>query len=225
MIGTLKTLFVGSSARAEEKLRDTYAVELIDQKIREAGEALKAAKTALASLMQRERAETRQVETLQARISDLMSRASEALEGGRSDLAEQAAAAIADMENELALRQTTIKRLEVRILNLRQSVAKAHRRHLDLKQGAIAARAVRKEQAIQRRVGGNLSGATAFEEAEALIARVMDADDPFEQGQILQEIDNGLNHSDAAGQLADAGFGTQTKSTASDVLRRLKSDT
>ncbi|MCP4820531.1 MAG: PspA/IM30 family protein, partial [Shimia sp.] len=44
MFGTLKTLIAGSNARAEENLRDHFAIELIDQKIREAGENLKAAK-------------------------------------------------------------------------------------------------------------------------------------------------------------------------------------
>ena len=222
MIGTLRTLISGSSARAEDTLRDVYAVELIDQKIREAGDALKATKLALASLIQRERTETQQAEALDARIADLMERAGEALTQDRQDLAEQAAQAIADMENELSLRRATIQRLEVRILNLRQSVSKAHRRLLDLKQGAIAARAVRKEQTIQRRVGANLSNVSAFEEAEALIARVMEADDPFEQGQILEEIEGGLSHANAADQLANAGLGAQTKSTAADVLRRLK---
>lgn len=32
MFGTLRTLILGANARAEETLRDTHAVELIDQK-------------------------------------------------------------------------------------------------------------------------------------------------------------------------------------------------
>ncbi len=45
MFATLKTLVAGSSARANERLRDHYSLELIDQKIREAQGALKAAKS------------------------------------------------------------------------------------------------------------------------------------------------------------------------------------
>ena len=99
MFATMKTLFVGANARAEEQLRETYAIELIDQKIREAQANLKAAKLGLASLMQRSRNETRQIDTLSTRINDLLIRAQTAMNEGREDLARQAAQAIADMEN------------------------------------------------------------------------------------------------------------------------------
>ncbi|NKW91600.1 PspA/IM30 family protein [Rhodobacteraceae bacterium R_SAG9] len=222
MFGTLKTLIVGANARAEEQVRDVYAIELIDQKIREASANLKAAKVALAGLIQRERAEQRQIETLEGRIADLLTRAKEALAAEREDLAQQAAQATADLENELAGRQQTQARLEARIMQLRQSVETAHRRIIDLKQGAVSARALRKEQGIQRKVNRHLGGDSPFEEAEALISRVMGEDDPFEQGEILREIDLGLNHGDIAGRMADAGFGAPGKATAHSVLDRLK---
>ncbi len=222
MFGTLKTLIVGANARAEEQVRDVYAIELIDQKIREASANLKSAKVALAGLIQRERAEQRQIETLEGRIADLLTRAKEALAAEREDLAQQAAQAIADLENELSGRQQTQARLEARIMQLRQSVETAHRRIIDLKQGAVSARAVRKEQGIQRKVNRHLGGDSPFEEADALIARVMGEDDPFEQGEILREIDSGLNHGDIAGRMADAGFGDVSKATAVSVMDRLK---
>ncbi|PYG27590.1 PspA/IM30 family protein [Pelagimonas varians] len=223
MFGTLKTLIAGANARAEENVRDHYSIELIDQKIREAAASLKAAKYSLASLIQRERAESRQAETLEGKISDLMARAKEAMDGDRADLATQAAQAIAEMENELTLRRSTIQRLETRILQLRQSVETANRRIIDLKQGAIAARAAKKEQHIQKRLNAHVSKDTSFEEAEELIARVLQKDAPFEQGQILKEIDAGLDKSDLADRMADQGFGPKSKSTANDVLARIKS--
>ncbi|GAA6182610.1 hypothetical protein NBRC116594_40480 [Shimia sp. NS0008-38b] len=224
MFGTLKTLISGSSARAEERVRDVYAIELIDQKIREATDNLKAAKMALASLIQRQRNEARQIDLLDARGADLLSRAKEALDAGRDDLAQQAAQAVADLENELSVRRETDARLETRVLQLRQSVETAHRRIIDLKQGALCARAIRKEQGIQRRVNQHLGGDSPFEEAEALISRVMGEDDPFEQGEILRDIDAGLEHTNIAGRMADAGFGAHAKATASHVLDRLKAE-
>lgn len=62
MFATMKTLFTGANARAEERVRDRYSIELFDQKIREAQGNLKAAQMGLASLMQRERSEIRQIE-------------------------------------------------------------------------------------------------------------------------------------------------------------------
>lgn len=222
MFGTLKTLMTGASARSEERLRDVYAIELIDQKIREAEASLKSAKFALAGLIQRERAETRQLEQLEKRTADLTSRAHAALEEGREDLAGEAAQAIAQMENEQVLRRETLQRLETRILQLRQSVETANRRIIDLKQGAVAARAARREQDIQKRLGRHVAQDSAFEEAEDLIQRVLRRDDPFEQSQILNEIDRGLDKADVADRLAEAGFGPATRTTAADVLSRLK---
>lgn len=222
MFRTLKTLVAGSNACAEERVRDMYSIELIDQKIREAGDALKSAKYGLASLIQRERAETRQITSLEGRVADLMERAADALKGERADLAQEAAQAVADMENELTIRRETVCRLETRVLQLRQSVEAANRRILDLKQGAVAARAMRREQGIQKKLLHHSGGECAMDEAENLIARVMQQDDPFEQNEILRQIDNGLQNEDVADRMAEAGFGASSKLTANDVMSRLK---
>ena len=63
-----------------------------------------------------------------------------------------------------------------------------------------------------------------MDEADALIGRVLGQDDPFEQGQILGEIDRELNHSGVGERMAAAGFGPKGRSTAADVLARLKDD-
>ncbi|WP_299898863.1 PspA/IM30 family protein [uncultured Ruegeria sp.] len=225
MFSTLKTLIDGANAKAENRLRDSFSIELIDQKIREAEQNLKAAKLTLASLIQKQRSEIRQVETLQARIDDLMARACQALEDDRQDLAQTAAQAVADLENELALRKQTEGRLETRILQLRHSVQAASRRILDLKQGAISARAVKREQGLQKLLNRHLGGDSPIDEAEALIARVMKQDDPFEQSEILREIDAGMDHLNLAARMEEAGYGPKTRATASDVLKRLKAQT
>lgn len=222
MYSTIKTLFAGASARAEEQVRDHYSIELIDQKIREAEANLKTAKVGLASLIQRQRSEQRQVDGIADRIMELVVRAKAAMEAGREDMAAQAAQAIAEMENEQTRRMETLVRLEQRIMQLRHSVETSNRRIIDLKQGAIQARAVRREQGIQKRIGRHLGGSSAMDEADELIGKVIGQDDPFEQGQILGEIDRELNHSGIGERMAEAGFGPKGRSTAADVLARLK---
>lgn len=222
MITTLRTLFIGANARAEESVRDRYAIELIDQKIREADANLAAAKTTLASLIQRKRSEERMLSGLETRINDLTTRATEALRAGREDLAGQAASAIAEQENERTLRRATMDRLEARVMQLQSTVEAAHRRIIDLKQGAVTARAIRREQEIQGRLNRTIAGTSAADEAETLIARVTQADDPFEQSQILREIDRGLSGSSIAETLAENGFGPASKSTQANVLERLR---
>lgn len=224
MFRTLSTLIAGVNARSEDRVRDAFAIELIDQKIREAETSLKAAKATLASLIQRQRSEDRQRSALKSRIADMLSRAQAAIDGGRDDMATEAAQAVASMENELRLRGETCDRLAQKVTRLRSSIEAGHRRIIDLKQGAIQARAVRREQAIQSKLNATIGTTSSTEEAEELIARVMGRDDPFEQSQVLREIDRDLGHETLVDRMADTGFGPATRTTAADVLARLKTD-
>lgn len=222
MFKTLATLIVGQSARAEDRVRDAFAIELIDQKIRESENSLRAAKATLASLIQRQRSEEKQHSALKSRIADLTKRAKEALENNRDDMAAEAARAIANMENELTIRAETMDRLDQKVIRLRSSIESGHRRIIDLKQGAIQARAVRREQTIQMNMVKTGVTTGSVEEAEELIARVLGKDDPFERTEILSEINRDLEGDSIADRMADAGFGAATRSTADDVLARLK---
>lgn len=221
MFRTLKTLMVGANRRTEAELRDHFSIELIEEKIAQSEANLKAAKATLVGLIQKERGEARHIAKLDEQVADLTGRAQAALNGGREDLATTAAQGIADMENERALRQQTLDRLEVRILRLRQSVEAANRRIVDLKQGAIAARAVKSEARMQNRLRPALEG-QPMEEAAELIAQVMGQDDPFETSEILADIDRGLTPETLSDRLADAGFGAQKRQTGASVLDRLK---
>lgn len=220
MIQTLTTLIRGADARATDRLRDHFALDLIDQRLRDAAAGLQAAKLTLATLIQRDRSEARQSEMLAAQIADLTARTKAALAARRMDLAEAAAQALADLENEQAVRATTRSQLATQIARLRTSVAATQRRIIDLRQGALQARAVRHEQDVQGRLHRSLTPAPADEAAE-LIARVLNRDDPVEQAQILAEINQSLDHTGIAGRLADAGFGALSRTTARMVLDRL----
>ncbi len=223
MFKTLATLIHGQNARAEDRVRDAFAIELIDQKIRESENSLRAAKSTLASLIQRQRSEEKQHAALKNRINDLTDRAKEALDNDREDMAAEAARAIASMENELCVRTETLDRLDQKVMRLRSSIESGHRRIIDLKQGAIQARAVRREQSIQMQMSRTGVTSGSVEEAEELISRVLGKDDPFERSEILADINRALNSETLTDRMADAGFGNATRSTADDVLARLKS--
>ena len=222
MLSTFRTLFAGANARAEDRLRDVYAIELIDQKIRETEAQVAAAKSTLASLIQRRRSEQKLLDMLRTRIATIMDRARAAVDAGQDALAQEAAQAIAEMENECAIRQGTLDRLETQATRLQASVEAGHRRVIDLKQGALQARAIRQEQTMQSKLHSTRHGTSPADEAQDLIDRVVGKDDPLEQAQILADINAGLNHSGLEDRMAEAGFGPATKVTASDVLRRLK---
>lgn len=224
MFKTLATLINGQHARTEDRVRDAFAIELIDQKIRESENSLRAAKATLASLIQRQRSENKQHESLKVRVNDLTKRAKEALDNDREDMAAEAARAIANMENELTVRSETLERLDQKVMHLRSSIESGHRRIIDLKQGAIQARAVRREQNIQVQMTKNGVQNGSVEEAEELISRVLGRENPFERGEILADINRDLDGDSLTDRMADVGFGDATRATADDVLARLKAN-
>jgi phage shock protein A len=222
MLNVLKTLFSGASARADEALTDVFAIDLIEQKIREAETSLNAAKNTLASLIIRKRNEERHFARLDAQIRDLEGRATLALNAGNDELATDAAGAIADLINERVVRQQTVDQLAQRVLRTEAAVAKANRRIIDLRQGMISARAIDAERRAQKSLNRSIGNTTAIREAEALINRVMNFDDPLEQSDVLDKIDADLDGTAVRERLANAGFGDRQKTSAEDVLARLK---
>jgi phage shock protein A len=218
-------LFLGASARAEEQLTDHFAIDLIEQKIRESESALSLAKTTLAALIIRQRNEEQTLGRLNTQVADLETRARQALSAGREDLAADAASAIASLENERAVRRDTLDQLANRVARTQAAVEKAHRRIIDLRQGMISARAADAERKAQKSLNRSIGSNTSIREAEELIARVVNGPDPFAESEVLDEIDAGLSQTDIQDRLGEAGFGDKTKVRADDVLARLKSTT
>lgn len=93
MLETIKALVLGASAQSKARVRDVFVFAMIDPKFREADASLKSAKFALAGLIQRQRAEIRQLDTLEKRIQVLSDRARQPLEEDRNDLAQAASLA------------------------------------------------------------------------------------------------------------------------------------
>ncbi len=222
MFELFSTLVRGANARANEAVTDAFAIDLITQKIREAEAGVSGAKQALATLILRQRAEQKALELLETRRQTLEDRVRQALAAGNTELAASGASSVADMENEALVRRETLARLDEKVSRLRLSVEKAHRRVVDLRQGAITARAIDLERKSQHRLNRALGG-NAMEEAEALIRRVAEQDDPLAQAEIVEEIDASLSHKSTDDRLAAAGFGPSTKVRPEDVLARLRS--
>ncbi len=222
MLNVFKTLLDGASARAEERVTDHFAIELIEQKIREADRGLGAAKQTLASLILRQRTEEKVLERLRGETADLEGRARLALSDGKDELAADAAKSIAELENEQAVRRQTLELLILRVVRTRASIEKGTRRLIDLRQGLISARAADAERRAQTRLNRTIGSTTAMKEAEELIARVVGADDPLAESEILEEIDTALSSTSVRDRLSEAGCGAKSKVSADDVLARLK---
>ena len=223
MLRTLNILARGVVAQQEEAVTDRYAVALLDQKLRDCETNFKAAKATLATLIRRQRLEEKQIATVDDHIRDLSMRAEAAMQAGAEDLLTQAAGAIAALENEQAARKKSYDDICGRVERMRLSLERAYRRVMDLRHGAAMARAADQERKAQSSLSSTTRQNSDLEEAESLITRIMGQSDPFEEDEILRGIDDELTGAATSDRLEQAGFGPRTKTTAEDVISRLRS--
>jgi phage shock protein A len=229
MFKTIVTLMRGAAASAEETVADRSALLILDQQIRDAAAGIERSKRALAVAIAQDEAEGKRLETTLGRIADLEERATAALAAGRDDLAGEAAEAIALMEGDRDAIKEARTAFAADIGGLKAVVANAGHRLAELERGrriAHAAESVRRLKAsggIGGLGGSGGAGATALAEAEATLRRLRErqAEDAAASAA-YDRLDPGRNPADTASRLEAAGFGRRTRSTASDVLQRLR---
>ena len=224
MFKTVLTLFRGSVAAAGEELEDRTALVILDQQMRDAAAAVDRSKRTLALAIASDQQEGRRLETTNSRIADLEVRASAALEGGREDLAREAAQAIANLEAERDAAMTARTLFASEITRLKRHVASAEARIAELDRGRRLARA---SEAVRSLRKSGIEAARPYEstlpEAEATLKRLRDRQVEAQAAdEALIEIDAASGPLATAEKLAEQGFGPRMKSTADDVLARLK---
>ena len=224
MFKTVLTLFRGSVAAAGEELEDRTALVILDQQMRDAAAAVDRSKRTLALAIASDQQEGRRLETTNTRIADLEVRASAALEGGREDLAREAAQAIANLEAERDAAMTARTLFASEITRLKRHVASAEARIAELDRGRRLARA---SEAVRSLRKSGIEAARPYEstlpEAEATLKRLRDRQVEAQAAdEALIEIDAASGPLATAEKLAEQGFGPRMKSTADDVLARLK---
>ncbi|WP_050422869.1 PspA/IM30 family protein [Bradyrhizobium tropiciagri] len=224
MFKTVLTIFRGGVAAAEEELQDRTALVVLDQQMRDAAAAVDRSKRTLALAIAGDAQEGRRLDATNARIADLEVRASAALEGGREDLAREAAQAIANLEAERDAAMTARTLFATEITRLKRHVANAEARIAELDRGRRLARASEAVRSLRR---SGIEAARPYEstlpEAEATLKRLRERQMEIQAADdALFEIDTASGPVVIAEKLAEQGFGPRMKSTADDVLARLK---
>jgi phage shock protein A len=224
MFKTVLTLFRGSIAVAEEELQDRTALLVLDQQMRDAAAAVDRSKRALAIAIAQDQQEGKRLEATCARIADLEVRAGAALDAGRDDLAREAAQAIANLEAERDAAKTARALFATEIARLKRHVANAEARIGELDRGRRIARASEAVRTLRR---GGIEAARPYEctlpEAEATLKRLRERQIEAQAAdEALMELDAATGPLSVAERLAEQGFGPRIKTTADDVLARLK---
>lgn len=224
MFKTIFTLVRGSVAVADEELLMRNALVILDQQMRDAAANVDRAKRALALAIAQDQQEGRRLEATNARIADLEIRATAALDGNREDLASEAAEEIAALEADRDAAMTARALFASEIARLKRHVANAEARITELDRGRRIARA---SEAVRNLRKSGIEAASPYEstlpEAENTLRRLRERQlEAQAADEALIEIDAASSPLATAEKLAAQGFGPRLKSTADDVLARLK---
>lgn len=225
MFKTLRTIFLGRAARAEQELETAHAAIIIEQKIKEAEAGHAMAKRGLASLITRSKSESRALEVLEKRTADLEDRTRKALVAGKDGLAHDAAALLAQLENERDVRERSLIGSKEKAERMRLAIEKTHRQLIDLRQGLITAKSIESERKAIGYIKGDISAHSAIAEGEAVLKRLLGSPDPVDALEALEEIEADLSGDSVMNRLAEEGFGDNGKVKANDILDRLRSET
>ncbi|MFK3781430.1 PspA/IM30 family protein [Agrobacterium sp. NPDC089420] len=220
MFNLIATLLRGRTHDAEQAVADRYAMPLLAQQIREAAKAIQSAQHALAVAIAQNEKERSQHAAVLSRIVDLEERTLTALSKGNDGLAREAADAIAFLEAERTASEQAQAQFANAIANLKATVRSAEGRLKELQRGERVARATDAAQKINHTSAG-VSLAT-LDDAERTLERLRDRQKQTETvSAVLKQMEDpapvGLVE-----RLAEAGCGAPLRSSADDVLARLR---
>ena len=224
MFKSLVTLFRGTVHDAAETVADQNVFAILDQQLRDCTQAVEQARKALAVAIAQKRREGDQLEKTKARIADLEGRACEALGAAEEGLAAEAAEAIAYLEAEKEAGEAAQETFSRETARLKKLVKQSEMRLVELRRGQRIAVAADKANRLRGdEVTSASLSANSLEDAERTLQRLRERQADFERtSAALEELDADTAPASIAERLAEAGFGPSVRTTAKDVLARLR---
>jgi phage shock protein A len=224
MIKTLITLLRGGAAVTEQRIIDRNALIILDQQMRDGTQTLHQAKRSLAISIAQHKQEIERIAKVNLQILDLENRVKLALEAKHDDLALEGATAIAELEAERNASHAAQSLFDKEIARLRNYVNQAETRLMALDRGRRVAKAT---QAVSILRQGRIDASSPFQaslsDAEATLKRFSERAAKTQNAEDEFDLLDNHSHMSVAEKLSSAGFGTRLKTTAEDVLNRLKS--
>ncbi|NKK96547.1 PspA/IM30 family protein [Rhizobium leguminosarum bv. viciae] len=222
MFKLISILLRGRAHDAEQAFADRNAVPLLAQQIRDAAQSIQSARRSVAVAIAQNEQERVQHAAIVARIADLENRASAALAKGNEALAREAAEAIAYLEAERDASEKAQAQFTGAIDKLKAIVRASEARLQELQRGERLARATQEAQKLDVVVAG--PGLATLDDAEETLARLRLRQSQNElTAAALKDMEGSIRPAGIIEKLANAGFGAPLRSSADDVLARLKS--
>ncbi|AQS64254.1 hypothetical protein AGRHK599_LOCUS3974 [Rhizobium rhizogenes] len=221
MFNLIATLLRGKAHAAEQAATDRHAIPLLAQQIREAAQSIQSAQHALAVAIAQNEKERSQHALILSRISDLEERTLAALLKGNDGLALDAADAIAFLEAERTASEQALAQFSGAITKLKATVRLAEGRLKDLQRGERLARATDAAQKVDHAASG--VGLATLDDAERTLERLRDRQKQTDTvSAVLKQMEGPSRTAGLIERLAEAGCGAPLRSSADDVLARLR---
>lgn len=221
MFKSIFTLIRGRAHDRVETVVDDNAMTILRQQLRDCTQQVAVARKAVAIAVAQNKHEATQTEKLVRRIADLETRTIAAMEQGKEDLAREAAETIAILEAERDASLEAQKRFETEIARLKKSVREAEARLRELQRGQRLANATDKTQKMRDLAPAN--GLSSLKEAEDTLTRLRTRQQEIDAtADAMDDMMTENDPSTLSERLAEAGCGAPVKSSADDVLARLK---
>ncbi len=221
MFNLILTLLRGRAHEAEQAFADRNAVPLLAQQIRDASLAIQSTRRAVAVAIAQNAQEKKQHAAIVGHIANLEARTLAALQKGDTLLAREAAETIAHLEAERDASTAAQAQFSTAIDKAKDTLRAAEARFHDLQRGERVVRATEEVQKLGRIHTGRRLATLA--DAEETLSRLRTRQVQNEVTvATLQELE-GLAPERVIEKLANAGCGAPLRTSADDVLSRLRS--
>ncbi|MEP5761039.1 MAG: PspA/IM30 family protein [Litoreibacter sp.] len=224
MFKQLFTLARGRSEDAAQAVVDANALSILRQQLREAATGVEKSRKALAIVMAYADREKAILGKLETQVSDLETRALDALSQGQEDLAAEASVTIADLEAEVHASNKTIDTYSSQISRLRKTLQDSEAQLTELKRGQRLAEAHDKTQRLRGTMPSPISNDLV--DATTTLKRLQERQEHAEAtAAAMTELSTASSAASISDRLATAGCGAPKHSDAAAVLARLKKKT
>lgn len=221
MFKQIITLFRGAAVDAGEEFTDRHAIALLRQQIRDCANGVAASRKAVAVAIAQNEREAIQHKKLEDNIADLEARTLKAMGQGEEKLALEAAETISLLEAERDVSAQAQAQFNAEITRLKNTVRNAELKLKELQRGQRLAVVTDKTQRM-REVHPS-SGLSDLKEAEETLLRLRVRQKQIDTtANAMAEMAETGDPASITEKLAEAGCGDPLKSSAQDVLDRLK---
>lgn len=221
MLKTILTLSRSLSFSASDKVEERYALSVLSQQVRDGAGSVRAAQKAVALVKAQNEQERQRAQKVAAMITDLEGRAMQAIQHSEEVLAQEAAEAIAVLEDELAASEKAQANFANEIVRLTKTVRSAHARLRELQRGQRVVTA--RDQVRKVGVQVAVAGGSSLADAESTLDRIANRQQEIDLTEAaFAELTVSDTPSDIVERLASAGCGNALTTSADSVLARLR---